>query len=169
MASLIISIVFIFTVISGADIVVFERFIGIQQELQGMAQIRTSFDRTILWEIASSLIARDPLGYGPGGAIHYLKSDVGLYFDENNFHNIAIQFSVDGGIISGIAYSVFAFSVIINSIKRRLSNPIDICVLIYILSDLVQWTGYDPMGWVFIGIYSAMSREIGTGVERERQ
>jgi O-antigen ligase len=164
-------VIFSFSISSFVNLnfTVFDRIGNVRQELDAEGPMGHSVGRVMLWGTAAALVAEDPLGYGPGGAIRYAKDHLGARFIENNFHNIVIQFAADGGVLSAALYIILIVSILINCLKRRFANPIDLVVFIYIMTGFIQWTGYDPMGWIFIGMYSAMNRQMRLREGTDRQ
>lgn len=139
---------------------VLERLGDVGGEVHAQDEKGRATGRSLLWGTAALLLLNNPLGYGSGGGVEYAKDEMGVAFRENNFHNIVLQYTVDGGFFSGASFILVLINTSVICIRRKFENPLDIAVFIYIMTGLIQWSGYDPFGWFFIGIFSAMNRDL---------
>ncbi|UTH72842.1 O-antigen ligase [Chromobacterium sp. IIBBL 290-4] len=113
--------------------------------------------RYFLWTSAVDLIQDNYLGYGLGEGVQKIESEADRELAENNFHNIYLQSAVDSGVIFSALLLLIAARRIYASIKSGSTvSPYDLIVCMYFISGFVQFTGYDAIGWLFIGIADSM-------------
>lgn len=109
--------------------------------------------RLAIWRGAATVIADQPLGHGTGNGFQVVNQELGGHMRENNSHNILLEYALDGGL-----QSVVLFTLIMGSILRIpgwIHHPCHRFALAYGLLGLVEYTGYDAIGWFFIGISHA--------------
>jgi len=105
--------------------------------------------RLAMWTEAFHMIRKNPFGFGVGNGFYQLNKSLGMHFRENNVHNIFVELTMDGGIQSSLLF--FAICITILFTKQRQLMPEHRFALAYIALGLVEFTGYDAVGWFFIG------------------
>ncbi len=93
-------------------------------------------------------------GYGIGNAIPVISEMSNLTFRENNLHNIYLQNLLEGGIQSFILLFYIFLLLLQKQIRNNFSDPFGRIALAYFILGFVQYTGYDVIGWFFLGLSS---------------
>jgi O-antigen ligase len=93
-------------------------------------------------------------GYGVGNAIPVISEISNLTFRENNLHNMYLQNLLEGGIQSFILFFYIFLLILYKQIRNNFSNPFGRLALAYFILGFVQYTGYDVIGWFFLGLSS---------------
>jgi O-antigen ligase len=115
--------------------------------------------RFILWFAALEAFIAYPFGYGLGMAATFAASVSPLWGGENNVHNIYLQFAVDGGIQTLIAYLAIVFVVWRNFIAwSNWRLPLGLACVIYQLFGLEELRGYDTLPFLLIGALTILTR-----------
>jgi hypothetical protein len=105
--------------------------------------------RLAIWSEAIPLIKSHPLGFGVGNGFTQLNTSLGMHFRENNAHNIFVELSLDGGLQSSILFLIVCLTIFFT--RNRQLVPEHRIALAYVILGLVEFTGYDAIGWFFIG------------------
>ncbi|RLJ70438.1 O-antigen ligase-like membrane protein [Hydrogenivirga caldilitoris] len=106
------------------------------------------------------LLQDNIFGYGVANAVRIMSECTGIMYKENNVHNIYLQYLLDGGIQSFIL-SVLIFLYISHyTYKDRFRFPPLRIAFSYLLIGIIQFTGYDLLGWFFIGYSYAYIKKI---------
>ena len=114
---------------------------------------------------AMELITNSNSPAGVGAAVYEMSKVTGIEYKENNVHNIYLQIFLDLGVFGILTF--FGFALGLFNISRKISAnflPAS-AVLIYLFVGLIQFTGYDSVAWVFIGMtlgYLALQRSQNT-------
>ncbi|QDV63037.1 O-antigen ligase family protein [Crateriforma conspicua] len=122
--------------------------------------------RLAIWKSASQQITSNPLGHGAGNGFAMMNRDLDHFYRENNSHNIFIDLTMDGGVQSTLLLLMIVFA----NLRQPLTR-MDSCtrlVWIYFLLGMFEFTGYDIIGWFFIGASSA-SRALAKQAIDEQQ
>ena len=155
-AILILSILLALSVPGVNEIGVISRLLDITLEL-------TYFDaglgRLYAFQSGYSLLEENLFGYGVGMGIPAVLEYVGFIRDAN-FHNIYIQIFVEGGIVALALLVFIVFSLFREVISGRFKNRFGCVAMMYFLSGLVQFNGYDTIGWVFVGLAYGFQRRV---------
>jgi hypothetical protein len=130
---------------TSSDPQIIKRFnMGDEQSLAAQRQ-----GRLAIWSEAIPLIRSNPLGFGVGNGFTQLNTSLGMHFRENNAHNIFVELTMDGGLQSSILFLIVSITILLS--KNRQLVPEHRIALAYIILGLVEFTGYDAIGWFFIG------------------
>ena len=105
--------------------------------------------RIAIWTEAIPMIRSNPLGFGVGNGFHQLNKSLGMHFRENNAHNIFVELTMDGGVQTSLLLLITCFTIFFS--KQRQLIPEHRFALAYVVLGLVEFTGYDAIGWFFIG------------------
>jgi len=138
------------------------RFFNLQKEIeygeQGIGRLGFYFG-------AVPMLKDNIFGYGVGNAVRIMGSYTGIQYKENNVHNIYLQYLLDGGIQSLILALFLHFKLLFFLLKDRFSFPPLRVAYSYLLIGFIQFTGYDMLGWFFVGYSYAyivyLKREAG--------
>lgn len=132
------------------DVRIVDRF-NIQDE-QNLAAHRQG--RLAMWTDAVERIKENPLGYGVGNGFTQMNRYLGLHFRENNVHNIFLELTLDGGVQSLLFFVASGLAILFSA--RRQLVPEHRFALAYMILGLVEFIGYDAIGWFFIGASCAI-------------
>ena len=97
------------------------------------------------------LLEKNLFGYGTTNSVSVMSEVTGIDHLENNVHNIFLQFLLDGGIQSFVVFLLIFFMVTKNLIKDKFLFPPLRVAFSYLVIGLLQFTGYDLIGWFFLG------------------
>ena len=118
-----------------------------------------SIGRLNMWQYISKAINTYPFGVGIGNSIIALERISGLFYIENNVHNLYLQMFVDLGLAGGMYYlyiiGKFAFMHV-----KNLRDPIIYVLAMYIIACLIQFRGAEVVIYFLIAIYLNL-RETG--------
>lgn len=128
---------------------VYERFTNIQQEIDYGEE---GVGRLGLLNGAKVLIHRNLLGYGVGNSIKSMEEITGITYRENNVHNIYLQILLDLGVVPCALFFIFSIWLIFRAIKTRFRNRYVKLSAAYLLIGFIQFTGFDALGWLCIGL-----------------
>ncbi|WP_349595351.1 O-antigen ligase family protein [Thalassospira sp. NFXS8] len=110
--------------------------------------------RLFLWSSGWDIFKNNLLGVGVGNGIRNLESAYHFSVVENNFHNIYIQYLVEGSFLSVFVFLIFArrviFTVFTRDVFRKSTYGAATAMLI---SGLFQWTGYGIFEWLIFGLF----------------
>ncbi len=136
-----------FATIDGAyRIPIIERFdLTVEQDLAADDQ-----GRLAIWSAALEVLRDNPLGHGVGNGFPTLNEHLGGHLRENNAHNVLVEFALDAGLQTSILFVVIMVSII--GTPRMIDSPAQRFSLTYGVLALVEYTGYDAIGWFFIGV-----------------
>ncbi len=109
--------------------------------------------RLAIWAAGGRVISDQPLGHGTGNGFPLLNEEIGGHLRENNAHNIFVEFALDGGLQSSVLFACIMLSIL--RTPGMIVNPAHRCALAYGILGLVEYTGYDAIGWFFIGVSHA--------------
>lgn len=114
--------------------------------------VEHSTGRIFIWQSAF-YAARENfgiLGSGVGTSIDSLFQLTGVVIKNDNLHNIFLTYLLDVGIIFVIGF----FYILFLSIKSLIidKNLLSRFFIFYSILSCVQFTGYDILGWFFIGM-----------------
>lgn len=124
------------------------RFLSIGSELDDDA-----VGRALLWTNGFELLMHNPFGNGIGNSFHLLEGQIGRTLLENNFHNIYLQNTIDGGIQSGILFATLMAVTVTRAVRSKDEHKIfGVALLAYAVTGFFQFVGYDVFGWLMIGI-----------------
>jgi len=113
--------------------------------------------RIRMWKYVIEAFANRPFGYGAGNAIKGIRNVAGLWYDEDNVHNLFFQMLLDFGFIGGISYIYIVIEFIKNNIKKILDNPFIMFILTYIIIGCIQFKGAELITFFMIGAYLAIN------------
>ncbi|WP_206951082.1 O-antigen ligase family protein [Trinickia acidisoli] len=137
------------------------RFLSIGSELDN-----DSVGRALLWTNGVELLMNHPWGSGIGNSFNLLEGQIGRALVENNFHNIYLQNTIDGGFQSGVLFALLLISTIRKSLRSNSGEHkvFGVALLAYAVTGFFQFVGYDVFGWLMIGICATLNsdREILT-------
>jgi hypothetical protein len=124
------------------------RFFSIQKEFEygeeGIGRIG--------FYLGSIYLLQDNIfGYGVANAVRIMSEYTGILYKENNVHNIYLQYLLDGGIQSFILSVLIFLYISYNISKDKFRFPPLRIAFSYLLIGIIQFTGYDLLGWFFIG------------------
>ena len=97
------------------------------------------------------LLEKNIFGYGSTNSVRVMSEVTGINHLENNVHNIFLQFLLDGGIQSLIIFMIIFFLITRYLIKDKFLFPPLRIAFSYLVIGLLQFTGYDLIGWFFLG------------------
>ena len=109
--------------------------------------------RLAMWGAAGEILAKQPFGHGAGNGFPVLNEHLGGHLRENNAHNILVEIALDGGVQSALLFVLIMFSIL--RTRGMINSPCHRCALAYGVLGLVEYTGYDAIGWFFIGVSHA--------------
>ncbi len=109
--------------------------------------------RLAIWNAAGDIIGKNPWGHGVGNGFQRLNEHIGGHLKENNAHNIFLEFALDGGIQSSLLFAIILLSNLFT--RGIIQSPAGRFVLAYGILGLVEFTGFDAIGWFFIGVSHA--------------
>ncbi|WP_152989130.1 O-antigen ligase family protein [Pseudomonas citronellolis] len=127
----------------------FERFTNIQQEVEYGDE---GVGRIGLLRGALTALDRNMWGYGTGNSLNAMTNITGIVYKENNLHNIYLQILLDLGVFGFASFILFAAFVISRSIRHGFSNTYQVLATTYLLIGLIQFTGFDALGWLCLGL-----------------
>lgn len=105
--------------------------------------------RLFIWSITLDTIISNPAGVGIGNGIAYLESFYGFPIRENNVHNIYLQWMLELGIL-GLLFLIYTLKLIVKDFFLK-STPENSLCLFYLTIGLIQFTGFEPYIFFFIG------------------
>ena len=100
-----------------------------------------------------------PFGYGAGNAIKGISGVSGLWYDEDNVHNLLFQMILDFGFVGGIIYIYIIIDFIKNNIKKILHNPFAMFIFTYIILGCIQFKGAELITFFLIGAFLTISNK----------
>jgi hypothetical protein len=109
--------------------------------------------RLAIWSAAVEILSSQPLGHGVGNGFRILNDHMGGHLRENNAHNILVELALDGGVQTSLLFVLIM--VWIMRTPGMILNPAHRAALAYGMLGLVEFTGYDAVGWFFIGVSHA--------------
>lgn len=115
--------------------------------------------RIRMWKYVMEAFEKRPFGYGAGNAIKGIKNVSGLWYDEDNVHNLLFQMILDFGFIGGIAYIYIIIDFIKNNIKKMWDNPFIMFILMYIVVGCIQFKGAELITFFMIGAFLTISNK----------
>ena len=104
--------------------------------------------RLVMWLWSVQLLPDVPFGVGPGQAVDVLNAGFGTRFRENNIHNVALSWPLELGWIHGGLLVLYVASLAL----RRLPGIERHAIYFILFCALVQFTGFDAVLWVFLGV-----------------
>lgn len=113
--------------------------------------------RLAIWSAAVEVLKENPLGYGTGNGFSKLNDHIGGHLRENNAHNVLVEFAIDGGLQSAVLFVAIMFCIVRS--PNLMESPHHRFALAYGILGLVEYTGYDTIGWFFIGVSHAARNE----------
>lgn len=135
---------------SGIQDDVAKRFdLSVEQDLAS-----ENLGRLAIWRSAAERIIDHPLGHGAGNGYALMNAELGDVYRENNCHNILLDLTLDGGLQTMLLASLIFFRNGVFAI--RTGHPIAQTATIYAVLGMVQFLGYDTIGWFFIGASSGL-------------
>lgn len=144
------------------DIPILSRFdLGTEQELAADDQ-----GRLAIWRAAGLILQDNPLGHGTGNGFSELNDRIGGHLRENNAHNVIVEFAIDGGLQSACLFIAIMFSIL--RCPTLITSPYHRFALAYGILGLVEYTGYDTIGWFFIGVSHAARMDSAAPAELPR-
>ncbi|MFG0263030.1 MAG: O-antigen ligase family protein [Novipirellula sp. JB048] len=105
--------------------------------------------RLAIWSAALEVLKENPLGHGVGNGFPTLNEHLGGHLRENNAHNVLVEFALDGGLQTSLLFVLIMFSTLRS--PKLIDSPEQRFALTYGVLALVEYTGYDAIGWFFIG------------------
>ena len=118
--------------------------------------------RLAIWRSGWEVMTANGFGHGVGNGFGRLNDNIGSHLKENNSHNILVEYGLDGGWLCCGLFIGLLGSVLWR--RDALSVPSHRFVLTYGLLGLCQFTGYDAIGWFFIGVSHAERHKIGISI-----
>lgn len=109
--------------------------------------------RLAVWRAAANVLKSQPFGHGAGNGFTALNEQIGGHLRENNAHNILVEYAMDGGIQSSLLFVVVVLSIL--KFPLMIHQPSHRFAIAYAVLGMVQFTGYDAIGWFFIGVSHA--------------
>lgn len=123
-----------------------ERFLNIGSESGSLGRLR-------MWNYVFESFKNNPFGYGIGNSLVAIELSSGLYFTENNLHNLFLQMLLELGIVGFLFYMILIIYFVIKNRAKLLSDPIISFIFIYIVLSLFQFRGGDSLLFCFLGLY----------------
>lgn len=114
--------------------------------------------RLAMWGAAAEILSERPLGHGVGNGFPALNEHLGGHLRENNAHNIYVELALDGGLQSACLFACIMISIL--RTPGMIWSPCHRFALSYGILGLVEYTGYDAIGWFFIGAAHASSHSL---------
>tara|TARA_R110001583_G_scaffold179320_3_gene336081 strand:- start:25301 stop:26443 length:1143 start_codon:yes stop_codon:yes gene_type:complete len=128
-----------------------DHFVKFDLELSYLMQEQ---GRLFLWSSGWDIFKNNLFGVGVGNGIKNLESAYHFSVAENNFHNIYIQYLVEGSFLSVFVFLIYAkrvvFTVFTRDVFRKSTYGAATAMLI---SGLFQWTGYGIFEWLVFGLF----------------
>ena len=121
--------------------------------------------RLAIWEACAAEIQANPWGHGIGNGFAVMNNGLDNCYHENNSHNVFVELTLDGGV-----HSIVLFVVLMGNNLFRSNNaagPYRWFLLIYVAMGMIQFTGYDVIAWLFIGVTSAMRVQTATKLDHD--
>ena len=97
------------------------------------------------------LLKENIFGYGATNSVRIMTDMTGVKHIENNIHNIYLQILLDGGLQSLIMLIIIFLFITKRLIKNKFLFPPLRVAFSYLVIGFLQFTGYDLLGWFFIG------------------
>ena len=152
MALLVLMAALIFT--SVVDIPVLDRF-NLKSET---ALEENGVGRLALWHYAGVALHKNLLGYGIGNGVPVMEKLSGIAFVENNVHNVYLQFLLEGGVQSLVAYLIMIGAILAKRATTRIQRNIKAYLLCYLVLSTIQFNGSEAYLWFFIGAFFAFPK-----------
>jgi len=125
------------------------RFTNIQQEVEFGGE---GVGRLGFYYGAYDILQDNIFGYGIGNSLIAMSNKTGISYRENNVHNIYLQNLLDNGFIAWILLLLITFYILKNALQDKFSFVGLRIATAYLIIGLVEFTGYDVVGWLFIGL-----------------
>ena len=149
MALLVLVAALIFT--SVVDIPVLDRF-NLKSET---ALEENGVGRLVLWHYAGVALHKNLLGYGIGNGVPVMEKLSGIDFVENNVHNVYLQFLLEGGVQSLVAYLIMIVAILAKRATTRIQRNVKAYLICYLVLSTIQFNGSEAYLWFFIGAFFA--------------
>jgi len=149
MALLVLVAALIFT--SVVDIPVLDRF-NLKSET---ALEENGVGRLALWHYAGVALHKNLLGYGIGNGVPVMEKLSGIDFVENNVHNVYLQFLLEGGVQSLVAYLIMIVAILAKRATTRIQRNVKAYLICYLVLSTIQFNGSEAYLWFFIGAFFA--------------
>ena len=149
MALLVLVAALIFT--SVVDIPVLDRF-----NLKSETTLEENgVGRLALWHYAGVALHKNLLGYGIGNGVPVMEKLSGIDFVENNVHNVYLQFLLEGGVQSLVAYLIMIVAILAKRATTRIQRNVKAYLICYLVLSTIQFNGSEAYLWFFIGAFFA--------------
>ena len=149
MALLVLVAALIFT--SVVDIPVLDRF-----NLKSETTLEENgVGRLVLWHYAGVALHKNLLGYGIGNGVPVMEKLSGIDFVENNVHNVYLQFLLEGGVQSLVAYLIMIVAILAKRATTRIQRNVKAYLICYLVLSTIQFNGSEAYLWFFIGAFFA--------------
>lgn len=109
--------------------------------------------RVMVWGGALYSIREYPFGHGVGMAAPLVAAWTPFWHGEDNVHNIYLQFFVDLGVQSLVAFLIVAFFCVLAFVRGGVRHPIGAVIAAYLAVGLLELRGYDIFPFLLIGPY----------------
>ena len=146
------SIILLFTVLTNLSNNIISRFANIGSD--GGSQGRLN-----IWKNIIPSYINYPFGCGLGNAMKIIKSSSGMWFGEDNVHNLYCQILLDTGIIGLIIFVLFIVIFYKKNKRIILINPFVMYIIIYFIIAFVQFKGAEILAYYIIAIYLILSKQ----------
>lgn len=123
-----------------------ERFQSLSTESGVLGRFR-------MWTYAWQVFQNHIIGYGIGNSIPALIKYTGVYYSENNFHNVYIQMFIDLGLLGGVYYLGMVVAFFLKEYKRVLKKPIQLMMALYFIACLLEFRGAEIIIYFYFAAY----------------
>lgn len=114
-----------------------------------------SSSRLDVWTAAREAIERNPLGYGVGKSQHEISLRQSMRVEINNVHNVFLQMALDGGVQTLVAWLLMIAHLTARAWRQHSDLRVAAFLMVYLAGCLVQFTGYESIAWLMVGILIA--------------
>lgn len=111
--------------------------------------------RLALWHYAGQALDKNLLGYGIGNGVPVMEKLSGVTFVENNVHNVYLQFLLEGGVQSLLAYLVMIVAMLFKRVVTPMQRNIKAYLICYLVLSTIQFNGSEAYLWFFVGAFFA--------------
>lgn len=106
--------------------------------------------RIALWGASFAALNQHLWGYGVGNGVPFSELYSNLSFRENNVHNIFLQIALECGILAAVLLAALVVKSLWLAYRSRSVESLFVAAAFSL--GLVQFTGYEPYIWFFVGI-----------------
>lgn len=137
---------------------VFTRITKIGEDVGSIARLK-------MWQMVPQVVSQNPFGYGFGNGINVVRRAAGIFFEEDNLHNVYLQYLVELGIPGFILWILIMLKVIRAAWQSNFQNEVSNLLLLFYATFLVQSVGTEPLFFAMMAFLDAMkSRKVKTDI-----